>query len=579
MVDAISAIKRNGDSRSVFYDDSVPIEDVIKKGQEGTVISEGRVKRIDYELSVLQNLRNKLRVRDLWISNGYKYRDPDYDLPKDFDEKKEKYCSILGKDIKERMDVLNIKGHLKKWLSHFNNNISKDSLVDIVTKSKVSIKVSKLKERIPPPNLEKIKKEVFARWGSTDLSDVVKETDFLVNFIDCFIPSTSREVLDKDSIRRRLLLVILGYGTNTGLKSISDSEKVYNELRYTNSQYMDPEYLRESIRKIINSLLDIRLKHLWGDCTSSVGSDSRLFKASDQNLMSQWHPRYHKNGVVIYWHVDKGSTCIYSQLKSCSSSEVALMMEGVLRHCTEVSIEKNYVDSHGASEVGFAFAYMLGFKLMPRFKGINKQKLYYASKEEVPMYKEISSILLNGIKWDRIEKERDQMIKYAVAMKLGTSDAESIMRRFTRDNLQHPTYKALKELGRAVKTIFLCQYLSSESMRQEIHEGLNIVERWNSMNDFIFYGKSSTLQNISPVESEISMLCLHILQLSCVYINTLMLQEVISESDWLDKMTEEDKRAISPLLQEHINPYGQIQLDMSKRLKIKNPKTILRDVI
>ena len=34
---------------------------------------------------------------------------------------------------------------------------------------------------------------------------------------------------------------------------------------------------------------------------------------------------------MIYWHVEKNSICIYSQLKTCSSSEVAAMIEGVLR--------------------------------------------------------------------------------------------------------------------------------------------------------------------------------------------------------------------------------------------------------
>lgn len=63
---------------------------------------------------------------------------------------------------------------------------------------------------------------------------------------------------------------------------------------------------------------------------------------------------------------EKNSTYIYSQLKSCSSSEVAAMIEGLLRHCTEMEVEKNYVDSHGQSEVAFAFCHLLGYQLMPR---------------------------------------------------------------------------------------------------------------------------------------------------------------------------------------------------------------------
>ena len=51
-----------------------------------------------------------------------------------------------------------------------------------------------------------------------------------------------------------------------------------------------------------------------------------LFGAWDQNLLTQYHLRYGGRGVMIYWHVEKKSTCIYSQLKTCSSSEVAAMI-------------------------------------------------------------------------------------------------------------------------------------------------------------------------------------------------------------------------------------------------------------
>jgi TnpA family transposase len=68
---------------------------------------------------------------------------------------------------------------------------------------------------------------------------------------------------------------------------------------------------------------------------------------------------------MIYWHVERKSLCIYSQIQSCSASEVAAMLEGLLRHFTSADIDRNYVDTHGASVVGFAFCRLLGFKLMP----------------------------------------------------------------------------------------------------------------------------------------------------------------------------------------------------------------------
>jgi TnpA family transposase len=53
------------------------------------------------------------------------------------------------------------------------------------------------------------------------------------------------------------------------------------------------------------------------------------------------------------------------------------------------------------------------------------------------------------------------MVKYATALPLGTAETDAMLRRFTRNNVQHPTYKALAELGRAMKTIFLCRYLGA----------------------------------------------------------------------------------------------------------------------
>ena len=218
------------------------------------------------------------------------------------------------------------------------------------------------------------------------------------------------------------------------------------------------------------------------------------------------------------------------------------MMEGVLRHCTDMTVEKNYVGTHGQSGVAFAFSYLLGVKLLPRLKSINKQKLYVPEAGSAAQ---------------------------CSALRVGTADSESILRRFTRTNAQHPTYAALAELGRAVKTIFLCQYLHLEALRREIHEGLNVVENCNSANGFIFYGKSGEVATNRLEDQEISVLALHLLQLSLVYVNTLMIQRVLAERSWRRRLTPEDRRGLTPLFYLHINPYGRFDLDMNTRLEIE----------
>ena len=76
-------------------------------------------------------------------------------------------------------------------------------------------------------------------------------------------------------------------------------------------------------------------------------------------------------------------------------------------------------------------------------------------------YSSLQAVLTRPIDWALIEQQYDQIIRYATALRLGTAAAADILRRFTRGNVQHPTYKALVELGKALRTSFVCRYLNS----------------------------------------------------------------------------------------------------------------------
>lgn len=218
--------------------------------------------------------------------------------------------------------------------------------------------------------------------------------------------------------------------------------------------------------------------------------------------------------------------------------------------------------------MAFAFSHLLGFDLMPRLKAIASQKLSRPTPGNVDAYPHLQPILTQPINWALIREQYDDMIKYATALRVGTAEPESILRRFPRTNVQHPTYRALVELGKAIKTTFLSRYLHEASLRQEINAGLNVVENWNSANGFIFYGKSGEIATNRLDDQELSVLSLHLLQACLVYINTLMLQEILAQPEWMGRMTAEDFRALSPLIYMHVNPYGIFELNMEERLPI-----------
>lgn len=245
---------------------------------------------------------------------------------------------------------------------------------------------------------------------------------------------------------------IHGYGTNTGIRSVAAAGAHghhEHELYYVVRRHLTPDLVRALAIDIANATFAVRQRALWGGGSSAVASDSTHFGAWDQNLFTEWHSRYRCRGVLIYWHVERKSMVIHSQLINCTASEVAAMVEGAMHHGTEMDVTANYVDTHGQSVIGFGLTRLLGFDLLPRIKRINHLRLYPAAVGWRDAYPLLAPAMVNRpIDWSLIADEYDHMIKYATSIKSKTASTASILRRFHRANQLHPTYQAMQELGR-----------------------------------------------------------------------------------------------------------------------------------
>jgi TnpA family transposase len=578
VMDALELVKRFAQSKVRLFppEEAVPLDGVVRGLWREAVVEQDatgqdRVNRITYEIAVLEALRERLRCKEIWVVGANRYRNPDEDLPADFERNREDYYQALALPLDAEQFVTDRQAEMQEALSTLDAGLKTNPAVRLTTKKGGGwITLTPLDAQPDPPNLTALKAELNATWPMTSLLDMVKETDLRLGFTEVLKSPTAYETLERAVLQPRLLLCLHGMGTNAGLQRMAslDSGATAKDLTYVRRRYLNVDAMRRAIAIIANGTLQARNLAIWGEGTTACASDSKHFGAWDQNLTTQWHVRYGGRGVMIYWHVERKSLCIHSQLKSPSSSEVASMIEGVLHHCTEMEVDRQYVDSHGQSTVAFAFCHLLRFELLPRLKAIHAQKLYRPETGKADAYKDLQLILTRPIDWELIRQQYDQMIKYTTALRQGTAETEAILRRFTRQNVQHPTYKALAELGKAIKTIFLCRYLHSEALRREINEGLNVVEQWNGATDFVFFARRGEMVSNRREDHEISMLALHLVQNCMVYINTLMIQKVLAQPHWQGRLTPRDSAALTPLIWEHVNPYGRFDLDMDRRLSL-----------
>jgi len=330
VIRALDLLRRYAGSKARTYGEAedVPIAGVVPGGLRELVVDVGkdgraRVNRINYEIAVLHALREKLRCKEIWAVGADRYRNPDDDLPADFAAQRAAYYAALRQPEDAAAFVAQMQGRMATALAALDADLPANPAVRIGTAGQGQILVTPPPPQPAPANLERLKAEILARWPLTGLLDMLKEADLRIGFTARLTSTAAREQLDRETLQKRLLLCLYGLGTNTGLKRVGGADLGASErdLRYVRRRFIGREGLRAAIAALVNAILAARRPTIWGEGTTACASDSKKFAAWDQNLLTEWHVRYRGPGVMIYWHVERKSVCIYSQLKSCSSSE------------------------------------------------------------------------------------------------------------------------------------------------------------------------------------------------------------------------------------------------------------------
>jgi hypothetical protein len=292
-----------------------------------------RVLRSVYEVCTFQVLRERLRCKEIWVVGADTWHNPEEDLQHDFEAHRAAHYAALRRPLDPTAFIDQLQTEMRTELAALDAALPKLAWLEIAERGKNGpIKLTHL-DAAPEPLIDMLKEAVLRTGCLVGVTAAAGHGD-----------------LAAEMLAERLLLAIYAYGTNTSIRAVAGNaahRHSEDDIRYVRRRYLTTEVARMIAVEIANPTFAVRAHTVWGAGSTAVASDSTHFGAFDQNIFTEWHSRYGGRGVLIYWHVERKSMAIHSQLINCSASEVAAMIEGAMRHGTTMEVEGNYVDSHG----------------------------------------------------------------------------------------------------------------------------------------------------------------------------------------------------------------------------------------
>jgi hypothetical protein len=93
-----------------------------------------RVGRLKYERCVLQVLRERLRCKEIWVVGANRYRNPDEDLPTDFEVEREQCCAALNLPQEVENFLGGVQREMSEALTLLDRSLPKNLHVKILQK-------------------------------------------------------------------------------------------------------------------------------------------------------------------------------------------------------------------------------------------------------------------------------------------------------------------------------------------------------------------------------------------------------------------------------------------------------------
>jgi TnpA family transposase len=532
----------------------------------------GSVNRHGWELSLLSELRGRLRSGNVYVKHSRRHADPEsYLIPeKEWPQLKSEVCEQLGLTPSGKDRLSERAREVKRLLRHL------DGLLSPSGRGTGEVRLEGGELVVPgfgaagdPPGTDELRKGIEARLPRLDITDLLIEIDARIGFSRHFThPSGNQPKAEKHM--RYLYAAILAQSCNMSLEDMAQSAGLsYKRLKWTTRWYIREEALGAAVTDLVDFQYGQPLAEKWGGGTLS-SSDGQRFPVRGKVRNARALPRYfgYGQGITFYtWTSDQYSQ-YGTKVISATVRDATYILDEILDNETELTILEHTSDHEGYTDLVFGLFDLLGMRFSPRIKDLGGARLYRL-RDDFERYPNLEGRLTGKVDLSRIEEGWDELLRVAGSLKLGYVTASLLISKLQEYPRQNRLTRLLKEHGRLAKTIHVLRCLKDEAYRRRLGRQINKSERLHQLRGWLMFGGDGYIRRKQEAEQTCQAGCLNLMTNAVVVWNTLYMQEAVRQMDAVgnDPFDDERLQHLSPTRFKHVNRYGRYRFDVEREAR------------
>jgi len=431
-----------------------------------------------------------------------------------------------------------------------------------------------------PAAAEDLNAEISEMYPLVEVPDLLREVHEWTGFADQF---THVRTGDAPQNISAMLAGVLADATNLGPKRMAGASKGISAHQIG---WMRTFHARSETYKAAQACVtDAHTRHphsqLWGDGTTA-SSDGQFFRASDRAAR--------RGDVNLHYGSDPG-TKFYSGLSdqygyfsilpiSPTESEAVYVLDGLFDHDTILEIEELFTDTGGASDHVFALFALIGKRFAPRLRNIKDRKFHTFEKADT--YSALAQHIGAPINTALILEHWDDLLRLAASITTRAVAPSTILKKFSASSKSSELAKALRELGRIERTLFMIEWYSSPALRRRCQAGLNKGEAAHKLKRAVFFHERGEIRDRSFDSQAFRASGLNLVVSAIVHWNTVYLSRTTAHLRQQGRIVPDDLlKHVSPLSWEHINLTGIYSWDTEQQMPegfrpLRLPRQFLR---